>query len=150
MEHSVRLIWATPKAEQMITYCARVSSPQNQGEEETAPKLLRYCIRNRHWSVFEMANMCVEINTTRSISAQFIRHRSISIQEFSQRYSDTSVLGSLRMPHLRRQDTKNRQNSIDDLNAELVQQYYRRIGTLFEEAEHLYQEMIKLMFRYTF
>ena len=142
MEHSVRLIWATPKAEQMITYCARVSSPQNQGEEETAPKLLRYCIRNRHWSVFEMANMCVEINTTRSISAQFIRHRSISIQEFSQRYSDTSVLGSLRMPHLRRQDTKNRQNSIDDLNAELVQQYYRRIGTLFEEAEHLYQEML--------
>jgi thymidylate synthase (FAD) len=89
-----------------------------------------------------MANMCVEINTTRSISAQFIRHRSIAIQEFSQRYSDTTKLGSPVMPHLRRQDTKNRQNSIDDLDAEQVQGFYRRIATQFEEAEHLYQEMI--------
>lgn len=142
MDQSARLVWVTPDAEKMVTYCARVSSPKNQNDEETAPKLLRYCIKNRHWSVFEMANMCVEINTTRSISVQFIRHRSIHVQEFSQRYADTSVLGSLRMPHLRRQDTKNRQNSIDDLNAELVQNYYRRIGILFEEAEHLYQEML--------
>jgi thymidylate synthase (FAD) len=139
---SVKLIWITPEAENTITYCARVSSPQNQDNYETAPKLLGYCLKQRHFSIFEMANMCVEINTTRSISAQFIRHRSIAIQEFSQRYSDTTKLGPLKMPHLRRQDVKNRQNSIDDLDAEQVQGFYRRIATQFEEAEHLYQEMI--------
>lgn len=139
---SVKLIWVTPEAENTITYCARVSSPQNQENYETAPKLLSYCLKQRHFSIFEMANMCVEINTTRSISAQFIRHRSIAVQEFSQRYSDTTLLGSFQMPHLRRQDLKNRQNSIDDLDAEQVQGFYRRIATQFEEAEHLYQEMI--------
>jgi thymidylate synthase (FAD) len=139
---SVRLVWITPEAQENITYCARVSAPQNQNNAETAPKLLRYCIKNRHWSIFEMANMCMEINTTRSISAQILRHRSLSYQEFSTRYSDTSVLGKSVIPHLRRQDTKNRQNSIDDLNAEAVSGYYRRISSLFEDAEHLYQEMI--------
>lgn len=142
MPSSVKLISATPNAEETITYCARVSSPQNQKNLETAPKLLAYCIKNKHWSIFEMANMCVEINTTRSISAQFIRHKSISVQEFSQRYADVTQLGTLAMPHLRRQDAKNRQNSIDDLNAETIQKYYRRISSLFEETEHLYQEMI--------
>jgi thymidylate synthase (FAD) len=140
--NDVKLVWVTPEAEKMVTYCARVSSPQNQENLETAPKLLAYCIKNRHWSIFEMANMCVQVNTTRSISAQLIRHRSFNFQEFSQRYSDVASLGPLKMPHLRRQDNKNRQNSIDDLNMELVQNYYRRIGTLFEESEHLYQEMI--------
>lgn len=89
-----------------------------------------------------MANMCVEINTTRAISAQFIRHKSISVQEFSARYQDVSVLGKSVIPHLRRQDKKNRQNSIDDLNTEDVSGYYRRISSLFEDAEHLYQEMV--------
>ena len=87
----VKLIWATPGAENIISYCARVSNPQNQDNEETAPKLLRYCIKNKHWSIFEMANMCVEINTTRAISAQIVRHRSFSYQEMSQRYQDVSV-----------------------------------------------------------
>jgi len=142
LNSDVKLVWVTPEAEKMITYCARVSSPENQENIETAPKLLAYCIKNRHWSIFEMANMCVEVNTTRSISAQLIRHRSFNVQEFSQRYSDVAALGPLKMPHLRRQDMKNRQNSIDDLSTELVQNYYRRISTLFEESEHLYQEMI--------
>lgn len=139
---SVKLVWVTPEAENMITYCARVSSPQNQTDFDTAPKLLRYCIKNKHWSIFEMANMCLELNTTRAISAQFIRHRSITIQEFSQRYQDVGVLGRAEIPHLRRQDLKNRQNSIDDLNPEDIGNYYRRIGNLFEEADHLYQEMV--------
>lgn len=86
--------------------------------------------------------MCVEINTTRSISAQLIRHRSFSFQEYSQRYADTTAIGQSVMPHLRRQDHKNRQNSIDDLSPELVGQYYRRISSLFEESEHLYKEMV--------
>lgn len=142
MASSVKLISVTPNAEEIITYCARVSSPKNQTNLETAPKLLNYCIKNKHWSIFEMANMCVEINTTRSISAQFIRHKSISVQEFSQRYADAMQLGSLSMPHLRRQDAKNRQNSIDDLTTDTLQKYYRRISSHFEEAEHLYQEML--------
>ena len=89
-----------------------------------------------------MANLCVEINTTRSISAQILRHRSFSFQEFSTRYADVSELGSCVMPHLRRQDTKNRQNSIDDLDSEQISGYYRRISQLFEDAEHLYREMV--------
>lgn len=126
----------------MVTYCARVSSPKNQDNFETAPGLLRYCIKNKHWSIFEMANMCLEINTTRAISAQFIRHRSITIQEFSTRYQDAGVLGKAEVPHLRRQDLKNRQNSIDDLRPDDIGNYYRRISNLFEETEHLYQEMV--------
>ena len=139
---SVGLVWITPGAENVISYCARVSNPQNQDNYDTAPGLLKYCIKNRHWSIFEMANMCLEINTTRAISAQVIRHRSFSFQELSTRYQDVSVLGGSVMPHLRRQDNKNRQNSIDDLDTESVQGYYRRISTLFEEAEHLYKEMV--------
>lgn len=125
-----------------MTYCARVSNPENQTNMETAAKLLRYCIKQRHWSIFETANLCMEINTTRGISAQILRHRSFSFQEFSTRYQDVGVLGAPQVPHLRRQDQKNRQNSIDDLDAESVQQYYRRISSLFEETEHLYKEMI--------
>jgi thymidylate synthase (FAD) len=139
---SVKLVWITPGAENIISYCARVSNPKNQENEETAPKLLQYCIKNRHWSIFEMANLCMEINTTRAISAQILRHRSFSFQEFSSRYQDVGVLGSSVIPHLRRQDQKNRQNSVDDLDAETTQRLYRRIGTLFEDAEHLYKEML--------
>lgn len=139
---NTNLIWATPNAEEMIVHMARVSAPKNQGNMETAPKLLRYLTNHKHWSPFEMANMCVEINTTRAISAQIIRHRSFSFQEFSQRYADVNELGSAVIPHLRRQDHSNRQNSIDDLTSEDVANFYRRISHLFEDAEHLYREMV--------
>ncbi len=139
---NVQLVWATPNAEEMITRMARVSAPKNQDNMETAPRLLRYLIKNKHWSPYEMANMCVEIETTRAISPQILRHRSFSFQEFSQRYADTSELGSAVIPHLRRQDQKNRQNSIDDLSADVIATYYRRISELYEDAEHLYREMV--------
>lgn len=137
-----KLVAITPEAENLIVYCARVSNPSNQSNSETAPKLIKYLIKHRHWSPFEMANMVVEINTTRSVAAQILRHRSFSYQEFSQRYSDVGALGSANVPQLRRQDLKNRQNSIDDLNAEIVSGYYRRISQLFEDSEHLYREMV--------
>lgn len=139
---SVDLVWVTPNAEEMIVRMARVSAPKNQDNMDTAPKLLRYLIKHKHWSPFEMANMCVEIDTTRAISPQILRHRSFSFQEFSQRYADTAELGSAVIPHLRRQDIKNRQNSIDDLDAEAIAGYYRRISQLYEDAEHLYREMV--------
>ena len=138
-DQSVKLVWATPDAEQMIVYMARVSAPKNQDNMDTAPRLLRYLIKNRHWSPFEMANMCVEIETTRAISPQILRHRSFSFQEFSQRYADTGELGSAIIPHLRRQDNKNRQNSVDDLSPDVIASYYRRISQLYEDAEHLYR-----------
>jgi len=136
------LVWATPNAEEMIVKMARVSAPKNQDNMDTAPRLLQYLIKHKHWSPFEMANMCVEIETTRAISPQILRHRSFSFQEFSQRYADTNELGSAVIPHLRRQDNKNRQNSIDDLSPELIASYYRRISQICEDAEHLYREMI--------
>ena len=139
---NVELTWVTPNAEELIVKMARVSAPSNQDNMDTAPRLLRYLIRNKHWSPFEMANMCVEIETTRAISPQILRHRSFSFQEFSQRYADTNELGSAVIPHLRRQDNKNRQNSIDDLSAEDIAKYYRRISELYENAEHLYREMV--------
>jgi thymidylate synthase (FAD) len=141
-DQSVKLVWATPDAEQMIVYMARVSAPKNQDNMDTAPRLLRYLLKNRHWSPFEMANMCVEIETTRAISPQILRHRSFSFQEFSQRYADTGELGSAIIPHLRRQDNKNRQNSVDDLSPDVIASYYRRISQLYEDAEHLYREML--------
>jgi len=137
-----KLVWITPDAEEMIAYLARVSNPAGQNNTETAPKLIRYLIKHLHWSPFEMASMCVEINTTRAISAQILRHRSMKFQEFSQRYADAGSLGAANLPHLRRQDLKNRQNSIDDLKPELISEYYRRIGSLYEESRHLYQEMV--------
>ena len=142
----VNLTWVTPNAEEMIVKMARISAPKNQDNMETAPKLLRYLIKHKHWSPFEMANMCVEIHTNRSISPQILRHRSFSFQEFSQRYANTRELGSASIPHLRRQDNKNRQNSTDDLAEALgpdkLASLYRRTSQLFEEAEHLYQEMV--------
>lgn len=144
----VKLIWSTPNAEEHIVYMARVSAPKNQDNMDTAPKLLRYLIANKHWSPFEMGNMCVEIETTRAISPQILRHRSFSFQEFSQRYADTKELGSASIPHLRRQDFKNRQNSTDDLidklGPDVLGGFYRRTSQLFEEAEHLYSEMISV------
>jgi thymidylate synthase (FAD) len=139
---TVELVHATVNAEELITKMARVSAPDNQNNMDTAPKLLKYLIDHKHWSPFEMANMCVEIQTTRGISAQILRHRSFSFQEFSQRYADVTLIGSAEIPQLRRQDSKNRQNSIDDLDAEQVGNYYRRIGLLYAEAEDLYRDMV--------
>ena len=143
---NVKLIWVTPNAEEMITRMARVSAPSNQNNMETAPKLLCYLIKHKHWSPYEMANMCVEINTTRAISPQILRHRSFSFQEFSQRYADISDVGSIILPHLRSQDYKNRQNSNDDLKERLggdkLAGYYRRMSTILEDSKHLYNEMI--------
>jgi thymidylate synthase (FAD) len=139
---SAKLVWVTPNAEEMIVKMARVSAPSNQGNMDTAPRLLKYLVKHKHWSPYEMANLCVEIETTRGISAQILRHRSFSFQEFSQRYADVGELGSSVIPHLRRQDIKNRQNSIDDLSSDVIAGYYRRIGHLFEDAEHLYREMV--------
>lgn len=140
---SVKLVWITPAAEHIIEYCARVSNPKNQQTLDTTGKLLRYLVKHKHWSPFEMASACFEINTTRDISAQILRHRSFSFQEFSQRYASTiDGLGGLTVPHLRRQDPKNRQASHDDLTAEETQGFYRRISTIFEDIDHLYQEML--------
>ena len=139
----VKLIWITPEAEQQIEYCARVSNPKGQDKIDTTGKLLRYLVTHKHWSPFEMASACVEITTTRDISAQILRHRSFSFQEFSQRYASTvDGLGGLEIPHLRRQDTTNRQASHDDLTREATQAFYRRISSAFEDIEHLYQEML--------
>ena len=110
---NVSLISVSPDAEKHMAYCARVSNPNNQDNENYAG-LLRYCIKHQHWSIFEQAFMTLEINTTRGLAAQILRHRSFTFQEFSQRYADTNLLdASIPLPDLRRQDTKNRQNSID-------------------------------------
>lgn len=138
---SVKLISASPKAEELISYCARVSNPSNQDNPDSQ-KLIKYLIKHRHWSPFEMAHVVMEVNTTRAIAAQILRHRSFSFQEFSQRYADVSLIEFARPPHLRRQDTKNRQNSIDDLDAEKTQMFYRQISRLYAESEDLYREMI--------
>ena len=142
MSPLVRLVSITPDAQHLIAYCARVSNPSNQQNLDTEEKLLRYLIEHNHWSPFEMANMVVEINTTRAIAPQILRHRSFSFQEFSQRYADVTAIGSPLMPTLRRQDKTNRQNSIDDLTAEKTQAYYRRISSLFADSEDLYREMV--------
>lgn len=143
MQELVKLVHATPEAEHLITDMARVSAPKNQGNYDTASRLIKYLIKHRHWSPFEMASMAVEINTTRDIAAQIIRHRSFSFQEFSQRYADVKDLGQLQLPELRRQDTKNRQNSVDDLDPELVIAFMQRTRMLFSEAQELYDDMLE-------
>ena len=139
--HSVSLVSVTPNAEQLIAYCARVSNPANQDNPDSE-KLIRYLIKHRHWSPFEMAHVVMEINTTRSIAAQILRHRSFSFQEFSQRYADVSLMEFASYPALRRQDTKNRQNSINDLDEELVAQFQTRAQVLFDKSRQLYEEML--------
>jgi thymidylate synthase (FAD) len=138
--HQVKLVHITPNAEELISYMARVSNPANQSNTETSAKLIRYLIDHQHWSPFEMVNMCVEINTTRSIAAQILRHRSFSFQEFSQRYAEASIPAGL--PSLRRQDTKNRQNSIDDLDTDTKNLFNYRIGMLYGDAYKIYKDMI--------
>ena len=138
--HTAQLVHITPNAEDLIAYMARVSNPSNQSNTETSARLIKYLIDHHHWSPFEMVNMCVEINTTRSIAAQILRHRSFSFQEFSQRYAEVVDIADI--PELRRQDTKNRQNSIDDLEPSLVSQYTRQIAELNVKAYRLYQDML--------
>ena len=124
-------------------YVARVSNPSNQENPKVAG-LLSYCIKNGHWSVFEQAHMTLEINTTRGIAAQILRHRSFTYQEFSQRYADSSVLSEeIPLPELRRQDTKNRQNSIDDIEEDVKLEFQKKIQMHFEQGMNLYKDMLE-------
>ena len=138
----IKLISVTPDAEKHMAYCARVSNPNNQ-ENEKFSGLLKYCVKHQHWSIFEQAYMTLEINTTRGIAAQVLRHRSFTYQEFSQRYADSSLLAeTIPLPELRRQDTKNRQNSIDDIDPFIVQKYEMLMQNHFRDAMDLYQKML--------
>ena len=140
---TVKLVSITPDAEKMMAYVARVSNPSNQDNEKYSG-LLKYCIKHNHWSVFEQSYMTLEIETTRAIAAQILRHRSFTYQEFSQRYADSSLLGEkIKLPELRRQDTKNRQNSIDDLDPFTVQNLELQMQTLFDSSMALYQQMLE-------
>jgi len=139
---NVKLVSVTPDAEKMMGYVARVSNPNNQENPEYS-KLLAYCIKHNHWSVFEQAHMTLEIETSRAIAAQILRHRSFTYQEFSQRYADTNLLSEeIPLPELRRQDTKNRQNSIDDLDEEKIFLLNKMVQDLFRDAQDVYNFML--------
>ena len=141
--HSAKLVSVTPDAEKNIAYCARVSNPNNQDSNSIAG-LLNYCIKHKHWSIFEMAFMTLEINTNRGIAAQILRHRSFTYQEFSQRYADASLLeDEIPIPDLRRQDHKNRQNSIDDISGNKRKNYEASIKELFAKSKYLYDLMLR-------
>ena len=143
MNKDINLISVTPDAEQHMAYVARVSNPKNQDNEKFAG-LLKYCIQHGHWSVFEQAFMTVEINTTRGLAAQLLRHRSFTFQEFSQRYADTNLLDSvIPVPDLRSQDLKNRQNSNDDIPQEKKEEYQALIARHFSEAMDLYNALLQ-------
>ena len=139
---NVKLVSITPDAEKTMAYIARVSNPSNQDNENFAG-LLRYCIKHQHWSVFEQSSMTLEIETTRGLAAQILRHRSFTFQEFSQRYADSNLLGEIELPKLRRQDTKNRQNSIDDLDPAVVEKLEKQMNTLFSSSLSLYNQMLE-------
>jgi thymidylate synthase (FAD) len=139
----VKLISVTPDAEKLMAYCARVSNPQGQLNDNYA-KLLKYCIDHQHWSIFEQGFMTVEINTTRGLAAQILRHRSFTFQEFSQRYADTTLLSEdIPLFELRRQDTKNRQNSIDDMEDEIKVKWRTKIREHFARSKAIYDDMLK-------
>lgn len=139
--HNAQLIWVTPDAESLIGKIARVSNPKNEDNPEVK-NLLKYLIKHKHWSPFEMVSMCCEIHTTRAISPQILRHRSFSFQEFSQRYAIPTDTFATVAPDLRRQDTTNRQNSIDDLESERIEYYTKRIDDHFREAVNLYESLL--------
>lgn len=140
--NNVKLISLTPDAEKTIAYCARVSNPNNQNNDNIA-KLLKYCIDHKHWSIFEMSHLTLEINTTRGLAAQILRHKSFSFQEFSQRYADTTSLAeNIPIFELRRQDNKNRQNSINDISDETRSKWNVKIREHFAKAKGLYDGMI--------
>lgn len=143
MNQTIKLISITPDAEKHMAYCARVSNPNNQ-DNENISRLLGYCIKHGHYSVFEQAFMTLEINTTRGLAAQILRHRSFTFQEFSQRYADTSFLSEdIPLPDLRRQDDKNRQNSIDDMDDRIRTKYTVLIREHFAKANAIYKDMLK-------
>jgi thymidylate synthase (FAD) len=138
----VKLISITPDAEKLMAYCARVSNPSNQDNDDYS-KLLGYCIKHQHWSIFEQGFLTLEINTNRGIAAQILRHRSFTFQEFSQRYADTSLLGDdIPMFELRRQDTKNRQNSIDDIDEATKKLWAYHIQDYFKRGKEIYDGLI--------
>ena len=139
---NVSLVSVSPDAEKHMAYCARVSNPNNQDNENYAG-LLRYCIKHQHWSIFEQAFMTLEINTTRGLAAQILRHRSFTFQEFSQRYAQSNELGNIELPDLRKQDLKNRQNSTDDLDPFVRQKLEAQMITLFSSSQALYNQMIE-------
>ena len=139
---NVELISVTPDAEKHMAYCARVSNPSNQNNEKFSG-LLKYCVKHQHWSIFEQAYMTLELETTRGLAAQVLRHRSFTYQEFSQRYADSSLLAeTIPLPDLRRQDTKNRQNSIDDIDPFVRQEFQIKMQQHFAAGMKLYQEML--------
>lgn len=140
--HEARLVSITPDAEKQIVYMARVSNPKNQENLDTAPRLIKYLIKHKHWSPFEMATMQVEINTTRAVAAQCLRHRSFSFQEFSQRYSDVSELPAVGVPLLRSQDLKNKQASHDDLHPSVKEWFEPKIQELYDQSQDLYRAML--------
>ena len=138
---TIKLVSITPDAEQTMAYIARVSNPSNQDNDKYSG-LLKYCIKHNHWSVFEQSSMTLEIETTRAIAAQILRHRSFTYQEFSQRYASSTALGDIDLPELRRQDLKNRQNSTDDLDPEMVEKFEKQMITLFSSSKALYEQML--------
>lgn len=140
--HTAKLVSITPDAEKQIVYMARVSNPSNQSNLETAPRLIKYLIKHKHWSPFEMASMQVEIETTRAIAAQILRHRSFSFQEFSQRYSSVDQLGTVGLPHLRSQDLKNKQASHDDLDPEMVDLMEKQIQQIYHNTFDYYEYLL--------
>ena len=140
---TVKLVSITPDAEKTMAYIARVSNPSNQ-DNDNFSGLLKYCIKHQHWSVFEQSSMTLEIETTRAIAAQILRHRSFTFQEFSQRYADTNLIATkIPLPALRKQDTKNRQNSTDDLDEFVKQDIEMTITAHFNHAEKLYKRMLE-------
>ena len=136
---NVSLVWCTPNAEDLLTKMARVSNPTNEDNMATAPKLLRYLIDHQHWSPFEMCSLCIKIDTERDISAQILRHRSFSFQEFSTRYAEAQPLT---VPDLRKQDLKNRQNSTNDLDFNTQEYYDEQIRNQYADIKELYDQMI--------
>lgn len=132
---NVKVVWATPNAEEAVAYCARVSNPENQNAQETAPKLLKYLIKHKHWSPFEMANVCMEIETTRDIARQILRHRSFSFQEFSQRYA---AVQGFELSEVRLQDMRNRQNSIEVGDSDLHSWWFKAQQRIRDDAELVY------------
>jgi thymidylate synthase (FAD) len=139
---TAKLIWATPDADKHIGYCARVSNPGNQDNPNVAG-LLNYCAKNAHWSVFEMASVCIEVSTTRDIARQILRHRSFSFQEFSQRYADATQLGEFAIRECRMQDNKNRQNSLETDDFDLTVWWAAAQARMIAETGFLYSEALK-------
>lgn len=137
---SVKTVWATPEGEDLVAYMARVSAPENQDNKETAPKLIKYLIKHKHWSPLEMVNICMEIETTRDIARQILRHRSFSFQEFSQRYA---VVGQYELSEIRMQDVKNRQNSLETDNLHLAYWWEGAQNRVLNDAKFMYESALK-------